>query len=190
MRLAGCPLRCHYCDTPQAIPTDSGSEMTLHNIIEQVKKLGHSLVLVTGGEPLAQGQCIALLEALDEITQTVQLETSGAYDIEEVPSSVHTILDIKTPSSGESERNRWSNLKCLKNGNEIKFVISDRNDYQWAKEIINQYQIPTSIPLLFSPSWNQLDPQKLVQWILEDKLPVRLQLQQHKYIWGAEVTGV
>lgn len=191
MRLAGCPLNCHYCDTPQAIPLDSGEPMTITDVVAAVREYGHPLVLVTGGEPLAQRNCIPLLEALVECVPTVQLETAGAYDISRVPANVCRIVDIKTPASGESQRNRWRNLARLQANDEIKIVIADRADYEWAKAIIAEHRLhELPCPLLFSPGWGTMDPALLCSWILEDHLPVRMQLQLHKYIWGAEATGV
>jgi len=191
VRLAGCPLRCSYCDTPQAIPFDAGEEMTITEVVEAVRALATPLVLVTGGEPLAQRNCIPLLEQLQQVVTTVQLETSGAYDISRVPDGVCRIVDIKTPSSGESQRNRWSNLKMLTEQDEVKVVIMDRADYEWAASMINTHQLQRlEAPLLFSPAWGTMDPALLCSWILEDRLPVRMQLQLHKYIWGAEATGV
>ncbi len=191
MRLAGCPLRCHYCDTPQAIPADSGEEMPIHEVIEAVRKFGHPMVLVTGGEPLAQRNCIALLEALLKSVQTVQLETAGAYDISRVPAGVHRIVDIKTPASGESRRNRWHNLSQLNERDEIKIVVADREDYEWVRDTIHEHQLGDSpATLLLSPAWGSMDPAALCAWMLEDHLPARMQLQLHKYIWGAEATGV
>lgn len=191
IRLAGCPLDCNWCDTPQAIPLRSGEEMSLQEIVEKVRAFGHPLVLVTGGEPLAQKNCILLLQALKEVADTVQLETAGVLDISKVPDGISIIMDIKTPSSGEEKRNRWKNLKHLKAGDELKFVIADRNDYEWIRQVFTEHQLAqTAIPLLASPAWEKMDPAQLVAWILEDRLPFRLQLQQHKYIWGAEATGV
>lgn len=191
IRLAGCPLNCNWCDTPQAIPLRSGEEMPLDEILARVRSYNHPLVLVTGGEPLAQKGCIPLLEALRSVAETIQLETAGVLDISAVPEGISIIMDIKTPSSGEEKRNRWENLEHLKAGDELKFVIGDRNDYEWIKKAFTQRHLADlHIPLLASPAWATMDPAQLVAWILEDRLPFRLQLQQHKYIWGAEVTGV
>lgn len=191
IRLAGCPLKCTYCDTPQAIPPRSGEEMALEEILDRVRAFDHPLVLVTGGEPLAQKNCIPLLEALKSVAPTVQLETAGALDISKVPDGISIIMDIKTPSSGEESRNRWQNLAQLKAGDELKFVIGDRDDYDWIKRVCEERRLAElNIPLLASPAWGSMDPARLVAWILEDRLPFRLQLQQHKYIWGAEATGV
>jgi len=146
---------------------------------------------VTGGEPLAQRNVTALLNALLTESKAVQLETAGAHDISRVPNGISIIIDIKTPGSGESERNRWDNLSHLKAGDEIKFVINDRSDYEWVKQvIIDRSLAELKATLLLSPAWNSLPPATLVSWMLKDHLPARLQIQQHKYIWGAEVTGV
>lgn len=148
-------------------------------------------MLVTGGEPLAQRNVIGLLKALLTESATVQLETAGAHDLARVPDGVSIIMDIKTPGSGEEKRNRWENLSHLKAGDEIKFVINDRDDYEWTRQIIIDKSLADlKAALLLSPAWNYLPPAKLVSWILKDQLPARLQIQQHKYIWGAEVTGV
>jgi len=190
IRLAGCPLNCVYCDTPQAIPLDSGEQQTFDAILSQAQAHLTPLVLVTGGEPLAQKNCIPLLSALLPIYEFVQLETAGAYDISNVPEDVSIILDIKTPGSGECDRNRWQNMKNLRKNTEIKFVLTNESDYQWAKEIISQYDLAAQCTILMSCTWGSLDPKDLAEWIVADQLPVRLQLQLHKYIWGAEVSGV
>jgi len=159
--------------------------------VKKVREFGHPLVLVTGGEPLAQRNTIDLLKALLKEAATIQLETAGAHDLARVPDGVSIIMDIKTPGSGEVARNRWENISHLKAGAEIKFVINDRDDYEWVKKvIINRSLAGLNIPLLLSPAWKMLPPATLVAWMLEDRLPARLQIQQHKYIWGDEVTGV
>jgi len=191
IRLAGCPLSCNYCDTPQAIPLDSGSSLSISDIMERVQQLAHPLVLVTGGEPLAQRNISILLKALVDEGFKTQLETAGAHDIASVPDDVSIIMDIKTPDSGEAGRNRWSNIEHLQNNDEIKMVINGQSDYEWAKKTISEKGLAElHIPILFSPSWHHLKAATLVEWILRDHLPVRLQIQQHKYIWGAEKTGV
>lgn len=190
IRLAGCPLNCVYCDTPQAIPLDSGQAQTIDAVLHQIRDDQKSLMLVTGGEPLAQNNCIKLLNKLLPLYEHVQLETSGAYDISRVPEGVEVILDIKTPGSGECDRNRWQNMEHLRSNTEIKFVLTSRDDYDWSKDILRQYQLAQKCTVLMSCTWGSLDPKDLAEWIVEDQLPVRLQLQLHKYIWGAEVTGV
>jgi len=191
IRLAGCPLNCVYCDTPQAIPMDSGQTQTFEHILNtSTQNKRTPLVLVTGGEPLAQKNCIQLLSALLSVYEHVQLETSGAYDISVVPEGVSTIIDIKTPASGEEQRNRWGNMKHLQQNTEIKFVLTDRADYEWAKQIMIKYDLANQCTVLMSCVWDALAPKDLSAWMMQDRLPVRLQLQLHKYIWGAEVTGV
>lgn len=169
---------------------DSGQLQTLVTTLEALPVKSTPLVLVTGGEPLAQKNCIAFLSALLPLYQYVQLETAGVYDISKVPEQVSIILDIKTPGSGESERNRWRNMEHLRPNTEIKFVLTDKADYIWAKSIIDKYRLSEKCTVLMSCTWGNLDPKDLASWIVEDVLPVRLQLQLHKYIWGAEVTGV
>jgi 7-carboxy-7-deazaguanine synthase len=165
--------------------------MTISKIMDCVKSFANPLVLVTGGEPLAQRNCVLLLQELVNSGVHTQLETAGAHDISVVPDEVSIIMDIKTPSSGEVKRNRWTNINHLKANDEVKIVINDRSDYEWAKGIITDKGfVNLHIPILFSPAWNTLDPAVLVKWILADHLPVRLQIQQHKYIWGADKTGV
>ncbi|ATX79805.1 7-carboxy-7-deazaguanine synthase [Mariprofundus aestuarium] len=191
IRLAGCPLRCLYCDTTQAIPTDSGAWMDIDQIIDDVQQRGRPLVLVTGGEPLAQRNCIKLLERLLALGVEVQLETSGAYSVAGVPDGVRRIVDIKTPGSGEVERNQLDNLKLLRAGDEIKFVICNRSDYEWSRDFIRSHELGgDDVPPLLSTSWGEVSASDLCAWILEDHLPARMQLQLHKVIWGAEATGV
>ncbi|MDQ6959757.1 MAG: radical SAM protein [Mariprofundaceae bacterium] len=188
VRLAGCPLRCNYCDTPQAMPFNSGEEYSIEQITEKVRQHKRPLTLVSGGEPLAQKSCLPLLSALANISPVLQLETSGAFDISQTDPGVRRILDVKTPGSGESRRNRRENFHLLKDGDEIKFVITSHADYLWAVSILDRY--PPVVPVLFSPAWGNIQPSDLAAWILEDHLPARMQLQLHKYIWGAEATGV
>ncbi len=191
VRLAGCPLRCSYCDTRQALSFGSGHPRTIEDVVEDVNQRNMPLTLVTGGEPLAQKQCLPLLAELARRRPIVQLETSGAFEIRDVPAGVRRILDIKTPGSGEEARNRWSNLDLLRDGDEIKFVLADRQDYEWAVEVIRRHSLTErSLPVLFSPVRETLGPEELAAWLVEDRLPVRLQLQVHKVIWGNEATGV
>jgi len=188
VRLAGCPLRCNYCDTQQAIPFNSGKEYSIEQIADEVRQRRHPLTLVSGGEPLAQKACLPLLSMLTNISPVLQLETSGALDISQTDPRIRRILDVKTPGSGESKRNRWKNLRLLKDGDEIKFVITSHEDYLWAIGILDEYQ--PLVPVLFSPAWGGIQPSDLAAWILKDHAPVRMQLQLHKYIWGTEATGV
>jgi len=191
VRLAGCPLNCSYCDTPRAIPMDSGNAMSIEAIVQRVRTSARPLVLVTGGEPMAQRALPLLLNALQNDTTIIQLETSGAYDIAAIKPPVRRILDIKTPGSGEEARNKWSNLQQLRAGDEIKFVLSDEADYRWSVEKIRQHDLEhQQATILFSPCWDAIDVRDLARWILDDRLKVRLQLQMHKYIWGAEAEGV
>ena len=190
IRLAGCPLNCLYCDTPQAIPIHSGKKKSIANLVSSLQPAQTSLALVTGGEPLAQKNCIPLLHALLPLYDLVQLETAGAYDISQVPEAVAIILDIKTPGSGEVKRNHWKNMEHLKANTEIKFVLTCQDDYVWAKGIIAQYDLSSKCIVLMSCAWGEVHPKDLASWITQDQLNVRLQLQLHKYIWGAEVIGV
>ncbi len=191
VRLAGCPLRCGYCDTPQALSFDSGEWMEIEAIVAEVERRARPLALITGGEPLAQRGCIALLERLCAGPRLVQLETSGAYDISRAPARVRRILDIKTPGSGETARNRLENLPLLREGDEIKFVLTGREDYEWARDFIRRHALGDSpAALLLSPAWGMLDAQRLSEWLLADRLPARLQLQWHKIIWGGDANGV
>ncbi|MDX8412714.1 MAG: radical SAM protein [Mariprofundales bacterium] len=191
VRLAGCPLRCHYCDTPDALPARSGQQQTIAFICQQVKQLNQPLILVTGGEPLAQPASIDLLQALLTLVPTVQLETSGSIDITPVPLGVHRIIDIKTPGSGEANHNLESNFHQLRQGDEVKFVITNREDYLWSIEQIQHHNLTAlKIPLLISPAHQQLAIEQVAEWIIHDHLPIRLQPQLHKWIWGAEAVGV
>jgi len=191
IRLAGCPLRCSYCDTPKAIPTDSGQWVHIDEIIQQVKQNNRPLVLVTGGEPLAQRHCNELLRRLSELDIFVQLETSGAYSIQSVPTGIRRIIDIKTPGSGEVERNQLQNIPYLVAGDEIKFVLTGRSDYEWARSFIIEHQLGLNdVPVLLSPAWGNLAAAELCEWLLEDNLPARMQMQMHKMIWGSEAEGV
>ena len=191
VRLAGCPLRCTYCDTPQAIPFESGEMMAVDDIVERVGAAKRPLVLITGGEPLAQRHCTSLLDRLQSLDAILQLETSGAFDISKVPAQVRRILDVKTPGSGEVHRNRWQNLDVLRNGDELKFILTDRDDFLWAVDCIEKFNLENrGIPILFSPSWGSLQANDLAEWILAENINVRLQIQQHKVIWGAETNGV
>ena len=182
VRLTGCPLRCTWCDTTHSF--SGGTRMTLDQIIETVKPYGTPHVCVTGGEPLAQKNCLTLLAALCDAGYDVSLETSGALDIAPVDSRVSCIVDLKPPSSGEIEKNYWPNIDVLKRSDEVKFVIADRADYDWAKQIIVDHQLAARCPLLFSPVQGALAARDLAEWILADKLPARFQMQLHKLLWG------
>ncbi|GIX21561.1 MAG: 7-carboxy-7-deazaguanine synthase [Gammaproteobacteria bacterium] len=182
VRLTGCPLRCRYCDTAYAF--HGGRSVPLATLLDEVAAFGVRHVTVTGGEPLAQKGSLALLRALCDRGHVVSLETSGALDVGGVDPRVIKILDIKTPGSGEAARNRWANLALLGPADQIKFVLTDRADYEWARARLPQ--LPAGREVLFSPAWGRLEPAELAEWILADRLPVRLQLQLHKVLWGDE----
>jgi 7-carboxy-7-deazaguanine synthase len=182
VRLTGCPLRCTYCDTAYAF--SGGQHRTVDAVIEEVRDYRVSRVTVTGGEPLAQPDCLELLTTLCNQRFDVSIETSGALDIAGIDPRVTTVMDLKTPSSGESDRNLYSNIDHLSQTDEIKFVISDRADYEWTKSAIAKYDLSRVSHLLVSPNHEQLQPRDLAEWVLEDGLAVRLQIQLHKYLWG------
>ncbi|HEX5057043.1 MAG TPA: 7-carboxy-7-deazaguanine synthase QueE [Gammaproteobacteria bacterium] len=186
VRLTGCPLRCQYCDTAYAFT--GGNWMSLPEILGQVASYRARFVTVTGGEPLAQPNCLLLLRGLCDAGYEVSLETGGANDISGVDARVSRVMDIKTPGSGESSRNRWENLRHITSRDQIKFVICDRADYEWASAVLAEHALPGRCELLFSPSYRQLDAKELADWILADRLPVRFQIQLHKYLWG-DVAG-
>ncbi len=182
IRLTGCPLRCQYCDTSYAF--HGGEVMLFEDIIRQVTKFNCKDVCVTGGEPLAQANSKKLLKDLADLDFQVSLETGGSISLKEVDERVKIIMDIKTPDSGESTKNRWENLELLKQTDELKIVICSREDYQWSKEIIEQYKISEKCPILFSPCAESIDPRDLAEWILTDQLPIRFQMQIHKILWN------
>lgn len=186
VRLTGCPLRCQYCDTAYAF--HGGTWYDLDTILAEVKKYGAQYVTVTGGEPLAQKACLALLTRLCDEGYEVSLETSGAIDVSGVDPRVVKVVDIKTPASKEEAKNKWDNLQFLLPHDQIKFVICDEADYVWAKEKLMQHGLTERCQVLFSPSHHQLKAGELADWILRDKLKVRLQIQLHKYLWG-DVAG-
>lgn len=182
VRLTGCPLRCGYCDTAYAF--HGGESLGLDDILGRVAAYGAHYVTLTGGEPLAQKHAPLLLRRLADAGHSVSLETSGALDVSAVDPRISKILDLKTPGSGESERNLWSNLEHLTPRDEIKFVICDEADYDWAREQLRSRRLDSRCPVLFSPVHGRLQPQQLAEWILRDRLPVRFQLQLHKLLWG------
>lgn len=182
VRLTGCPLRCHYCDTAYAF--HGGAWRTQAQVLEEVARLQVRHVCVTGGEPLAQKNCHALLRALCDAGYTVSLETSGAMDISSVDPRVVRVVDVKTPGSGEVDRNRWENLELLTARDELKFVICSRDDYEWARRCVFERGLAARCAVLFSPSQGQVDATTLADWLLEDRLPVRFQMQLHKLLWG------
>jgi 7-carboxy-7-deazaguanine synthase len=182
--LTGCPLRCGYCDTEYAF--HGGQWMSIAEILEKVADYQSHYVTVTGGEPLAQKSCTVLLSSLCNADYEVSLETSGALDVSAVDSRVVKVMDFKTPASGEMDRNRFENLNFLRPHDQVKFVICDRKDYDWAKQCVANCDLGAKCEVLFSPSYGQLDPSQLAEWILQDHLPVRFQLQLHKVLWGEE----
>jgi len=182
VRLTGCPMRCVYCDTAYAF--SGGRNMALETVLAQVASYGVRYVTVTGGEPLAQKECLALLQKLCDAGYEVSLETGGAIDTSGVDARVAVILDIKTPGSGEVEKNLWDNLQHLKPKDEVKFVLCSRSDYDWAKQALTERAITSRCSVLFSPVYHQVNPTELAEWILQDKLPVRMQVQLHKILWG------
>ncbi len=182
VRLTGCPLRCLYCDTEYAF--HGGEIMSLENIAQRVAAHTPAYVTVTGGEPLAQPNCLPLLSLLCDQGYEVSLETSGAMPVKGVDPRVVKVLDLKTPASGEVGRNDYSNIEYLTLNDQLKFVICDRGDYEWARFKLDEYALAARVSdVLFSPSHEQLPPRQLAEWILEDRLPVRLQLQLHKLLW-------
>ena len=184
VRLTGCPLRCAWCDTDYAF--SGGETMTLGEVLIEVARHGARQVCVTGGEPLAQKACLPLLRALCDAGYSVSLETSGALDIAQVDARVSRIMDLKAPASGEADRNHWENLDRLNAGDEIKIVLADEADYDWAKSVLAARRLDAICPVLLSPVAGKLDAKRLAEWVLRDKLPVRVQLQLHKLIWGSE----
>jgi len=187
IRLSGCPMRCHYCDTAYAF--QGGVMMDIDDIMEIIKKYNTHYVTVTGGEPLAQKEVLSLLKVLADQNYDVSLETGGGISIKEVDPRIKIILDIKTPESGEEKKNHWENLNLIHAKDEIKFVLCSREDYDWAKKILDQYKLTEKCHVLFSPVYQKLNTTDLGNWILQDQLPVRLQIQLHKLLWG-EKPGV
>lgn len=194
VRLTGCPLRCVWCDTTYAF--HGGARMSVDAILEQVREFGTPLVEITGGEPLIQRNAFTLVRRLLDEGYTVLVETSGTVDVSPLDPRAHKIMDLKCPGSRESERNLWSNLEHLTGRDEVKFVVKDRADYEWARNVIRQHGLDRRVregtlhEILLSPVWGELELEPLAEWILDDRLPVRLQTQLHKHIWGANVPGV
>jgi 7-carboxy-7-deazaguanine synthase len=182
VRLTGCPLRCVYCDSEYAFY--GGQWMHFDDIVAEIRRHGTPYVCVTGGEPLAQKRCAELLKRLCDEGFEVSLETSGAIDIAAADRRVSRVMDLKTPGSGEVLKNLWSNLEELTPHDQIKFVICSRSDYEWARGQLRDRELNRICPVLFSPSWGVVEARELAEWILEDQLPVRLQLQLHKLLWG------
>ena len=189
VRLTFCDLRCNYCDTAYAFY--EGDKQPLDEIITKVRSFDCPLVEITGGEPLLQKNVLPLMAMLCEAGYTVLLETSGAHDISQVDPRVHRIMDLKTPGSGEVEKNLWSNVDHLARRDEVKFVIGSREDYEWACDQVRKFDLPKRCrAVLFSPIFGRIDPRRIVEWILADKLEVRFQLQMHKFIWTPTQRGV
>ncbi|MBK6355237.1 MAG: 7-carboxy-7-deazaguanine synthase QueE [Betaproteobacteria bacterium] len=182
VRLTGCPLRCTWCDTTYSFT--GGEPASIESVLAEVGKYPARQICVTGGEPLSQKECLPLLTALCDAGYDVSLETSGALDVADVDPRVSRIMDLKAPDSGESAKNLWSNLEALKQGDEIKIVIASRGDYEWARQVLRERQINRLCPVLLSPAGGLIEPQSLADWILEDGLDVRFQLQLHKLLWG------
>ncbi|HEY7442251.1 MAG TPA: 7-carboxy-7-deazaguanine synthase QueE [Vicinamibacterales bacterium] len=188
IRLTGCPLRCTWCDTDYAF--FGGQELSIEEIVAKVGSYGCRLVEVTGGEPLAQSQAFTLITNLCDKEHTVLIETSGAIDTAPVDPRAHVILDVKCPGSGMSDRMYWPNLQRLSMKDEAKFVLADRADYEWARDVIAQRELASRCTVLMSPVFGSLDPRQLAEWVLADRLPVRVQLQLHKLIWAPDMRGV
>ena len=182
IRLTGCPLRCVYCDTEYAF--HDGNKMTLAEILQKISDYRTTLITVTGGEPLAQKNCMPLLKMLCDTGYDVSLETSGALDIQNIDSRVVRIVDLKTPASGEVDKNLYENMQYLTANDQVKFVICDRQDYEWSRKKLDEYNLSEQCEVLFSGSYGKIQASQLADWILEDQLPVRLQIQLHKYLWG------
>jgi 7-carboxy-7-deazaguanine synthase len=188
VRTTGCDLRCTYCDT--AYSFYGGREMALEEILAEVQRLGAPLVLLTGGEPMLQREIVALAELLLEAGYRVMIETSGAHPVDVLPAGVIRVVDVKTPTSGESLRMHWPALEGLRPQDAVKFVLSDEGDYQWARKVIQERALAGRTEVLLSPVHGRLDPRDLVSWMLRDRVPARLNLQVHKYLWGADAQGV
>jgi 7-carboxy-7-deazaguanine synthase len=194
VRLTGCPLRCTWCDTEYAF--HGGERMTLDEILARVDALGTRLVELTGGEPLVHRNAFVLVQRLLDRGYTVLVETSGAVDVAELDPRAHKIMDLKCPGSGEEAKNLWSNLAHLTPRDEVKFVIADRADYEWAVDVVRRRGLDERVrqgqlaAILFSPVWDRVEFRELAEWVLADRLPVRYQIQMHKVIWGAGVIGV
>lgn len=184
IRLTGCPLRCQYCDTTYAF--SGGKWLTLDEIVKEVTRYDLRHVTLTGGEPLAQKNSLKLLAGLCDRGFIVSIETSGAQDVSLIDPRVTKVMDIKTPGSGEHERNLLENIKYLRKQDQVKFVICSRPDYIWSRDFVQEYKLAHLCEVLFSPSFDQLSPRQLAEWMLEDRLPARLQIQLHKLLWGNE----
>ncbi len=194
VRLTGCPLRCAWCDTEYSF--HGGERRTLDELMDRIREIGCPVVEITGGEPLIHRNAFRLAELLVDEGYSVLVETSGSEDVSPLPNPVHVIMDLKCPGSGESERNRWENLAHLDGRDEVKFVVSDRTDYEWARAVIRERGLDRRVAegslraILLSPVWDAMDRRELAEWILQDGLPVRFQTQLHKHIWHPAQRGV
>jgi 7-carboxy-7-deazaguanine synthase len=188
VRLTGCPLRCRWCDTEYAFT--GGQRMTVDEVIRRVMSYKTKLVEITGGEPLVQKEVYPLTERLLNLGHQVLIETSGSFDISQLDSRVVCIMDLKAPGSGHEHSNRWENIEHLKPEDEVKVVIADRRDFDWACDVIQHYDLTRRVTVLFSPAWEICDPKQLAEWLLDSGVDARMQLQLHKYIWGPDVQGV
>lgn len=184
VRLTGCPLRCVYCDTSYAFK--GGQKLSLDEVVAQVQSHGVKHVCVTGGEPLAQPACLALMQRLCDEDFLVSIETSGALSIEGIDPRVMVVMDLKTPDSGEVERNLFGNLTLLKRDDQLKFVICSEQDFRWAQDLIIEHQLMERVEVLFSPSYGQVTPNQLADWLMESRLQARMQVQLHKLLWGEQ----
>jgi 7-carboxy-7-deazaguanine synthase len=189
VRLTACDLRCSWCDTPYAF--HEGSKRTVDAVLDEVRRYGCELVEITGGEPLLQEDVYPLMDALIALGHTVMIETGGHRSIARIPPGVHRIVDVKCPGSGESHRNHWPNLDLIGPADEVKFVVKDRGDYEYARDVVTRHQLNARAgAVLMSPVHGVQDPRQLAEWVLSDRLPVRLQLQLHKFIWAPDTRGV
>lgn len=190
VRLAGCNLDCSYCDTPYAREAHEGEDLSVEEVLEWIMRFAISLVCITGGEPLLQPETPALARALLDRKFTVLVETNGTLDISTLPQGTVVILDIKCPGSNMAGQVRWENIAHLTPSDEVKFVLANRQDYEWAVDIVRKYRLIEKLSVLFSPAFGQLAPETLAQWILDDGLAVRLNLQLHKYVWPPTSRGI
>lgn len=188
VRTTGCPLRCAWCDTEYAF--HEGTRRALSEVLEELCAFDIPLVEITGGEPLAQPAVPALAAALMARGKTVLVETSGAFDISILPAGVHRIMDLKCPGSAEEGRNDWRNIERLRDGDEVKFVIAGREDYEWARDVVRRHRLDSLVPVLLSPVWDRMPPADLGAWMIADRFPGRLQLQLHKVLWPGKERGI
>ena len=188
VRLAGCNLRCTWCDS--TFTFTGGTHRSIDEVVDEVAAFGINLVEITGGEPLAQRQVVPLIERLQAAGHQLIVETSGSIDISMLPEGAHAIMDLKPPDSGEEAANHWPNLDHLRPGDEVKFVLASRRDYEWSRDIVLAHGLVDRFPVLFSPAHGLLSPAELSDWLVADRLPVRLQLQMHKFIWPPDARGV